>query len=100
MLHSASGAEKEKGKWHDEAGMTAIRGLSSLGALLFACNPKSQRFKLRPTSRAGLIWNAPTALSSTLRLLGLDQSNFKILPSVQSFFYYDYLPPAKNKAAS
>jgi hypothetical protein len=32
MLHSASGAKKEKRKWHDEAGMTAIRGLSSLGA--------------------------------------------------------------------
>jgi hypothetical protein len=29
---SASGAEKEKGKWHDEAGMTALRGSSSLGA--------------------------------------------------------------------
>jgi hypothetical protein len=28
----ASGAEKEKGKWHDEAGMTEIRGSSSLGA--------------------------------------------------------------------
>jgi hypothetical protein len=34
MLHSASSAEKEKVKWHDEAGMTLIFGQSSLGGLL------------------------------------------------------------------